>query len=636
MAQARPTVRRLAPIFALVTLGLVALLPSALHAQPAIPQTQGPTWSEPIEGEALRSSVAFGNVDNDSDLEIFIGTEAGKVYGFNPDGSPLSGWPVDVIGRVGSAPAIGDINGDGQAEVVITAGWGNPSGDLTTGGIWAFRANGKPLWHKETMRASATGLPAGVFASPVLVDLNGDSRLDVLAAAYDQNVYALNGEDGTPLFPNALPRAAGDRNGALIWLGDATWATPAVGDVDGDEEVDIVVTAATNADARLSYVYPGWNDQATVNACTRANGQKRACGMVAVFSNDGKLKEGWPQFIAGHTYDSSPALANLDNDRQLEIVTGNGWDPTFGDASQPFYLTIWNHDGSIVKRYDIDAVIFESAPAIGDITGDSRPEIVVGTNPFPNLTKANSNKIFAFDANLNLLPGFPVESRDAQFNRMASPGAISLADVNEDGKADILFGTTWDVRAINGSGQYLNTHLALHGTGPFSGQPAVGDIDNDGDLELVYASSRARNPGVIHKYDLSVSAPLSALPWAQFHGNGFHTGHYAPPDLLVPPELGFISAGADRTATIVIDDTVGGGLRWSATASAGWIKLGRTSGFTGEDDLPVTLDYSAAPFNNGVASGTIRVTSDNLVKTIAVRLVEVDEVRAELFLPIVR
>jgi hypothetical protein len=627
----------------LIALLLLSQAPAITKAQPKISNSLSPTWSIDLDAWLQRSSVALADIDGDNKQEIFVGTNGGTVYGLRNSGAALPGWPVNVIGSVTSAPAVGDITGDGVPEVVITSG-GLSNAGKNTGGIWAFSRSGQLLWRKVTMTTSSTGLPGGVFASPVLVDLNGDGVLDVLTASYDQNIYAIKG-NGASVFPGALPAKAGDRNDALIWLGDGSWATPAVGDVDGDGVVDIVVTSATNIDARFAGIYgDSWDDQAVANACSKVpqvlaeidRSHKRACGLVAVFSNDGKLKPGWPKFIAGHTYDASPALVDFDGDGKQEIVTGNGYDPTYVDLSQPFYITIWNGDGSVRHRVSLSDPTFIAAPALGDIDGDGKIDIVVGTDPEVN--RGDARKIFAFNDQLQLKPGFPVAVVDAQFEAPNAPGALSLADVSGDGKADIIFSAGWDVRAINGSGQYLNAALALHGTSNHTGAPALGDIDGDGKLELVYGSGLNNSSGRLYRYDLNVAASSKALPWAQFHGGVYHTGLLLTPDLRLTSTLEqIVTGGETREVRLAIGDTVGGGLSWTAKVISGssWISLNNSSG-TAPDALVVTLDAGAAGLNAlGSASGTIQVkASGGISKDIAVKIVQVDQIVGRLYLPL--
>lgn len=633
-----------------------AIIPMTSFAQ-TIPATVTPTWNVALNGWVQRASPVVANIDDDPKLEIFIGTNNGFVYGLREDGTPLPGWPVNVTGSVTSAPAVGDIVGDAAPEIVITTGGLTSTSaadpNRYTGTIAAYAINGTQLWVKTMMRIQATGKPGGIFGSPALADLDGNGKLDIIAGSYDQNVYVLKG-DGTPLFTSPYEPVRTRESNPQFWLGEGTWATPAVGDVDGDGALDVVIASETQIDARLGYVYgPGWNNQATLDACSKTRqdatqpidrSQMRACGLVLVFDNQGNLKPGWPQFIAGHPYHASPALADFDEDGKLEIVTGNGWDPTFGDATQPFFVTIWNYDGTVRHRYTINAPVdYVASPVLGDIDGDGKIDIVVGTSEQQNFNAAGRpiNQIFAFNDQLQMKPGFPVVNVEAAnpVKTAKLPGTLTLADVSGDGKPDIIAAAGWDIRAIDGNGQYLNSALAIHGTFSHTGAPAVADIDNDGDLELVYGSAQDNtNSGRVYRFDLSTSAGPAALPWPQFRGSARHTGLYVLPKLLVTDAIGAIVEGGEtKEIEVAIRDSLGG-LSWTAQVLSGnaWISLDRTSGTT-PDTLRVTLSSADAGLTAvvGEVNGTVRITAGGLTRDIDVTLVQVDAITTRVYLPVV-
>ncbi len=617
---------RLMRMIAVLTVA-VAILPFVAHAQ-----ALDTPWNQ-LSGWSQYASPTLADINGDGKLEVFIPTNAGIVYGFYENGQAISGWPVTVAtGRfIASAPAVGDINGDGKVEVVITAGFAGQPGIVV-----AYSANGLKLWELTPAPNPQTtnNGPGGVFASPVLADLNGDGRLDVLVASYDENIYAINGATGTPLFP---PGISG-HNGALITLGDSTWGTPAVGDVDGDGLPEIVVTSASNYHVAPAY---GWTG--ALAACTKNNSLTkpvpRACGMVTVYSNTGVLKPGWPKFVPGQTYDASPVLVDVNGDGKQEIVTGNGWDPTFGDVTQPFYVTIWNGDGSIRARYNIGTEVF-FAPAIGDITGDSAPEIVVTTSDRVAGTP-NQRSIFAFDLNMNLLPGFPVAMTGAISHAGANTGPVTLADLNGDGKAEILVGNSdFEMRALSGTGLWRDDVLLIRMGLPVASQAAVADVDGDGKLEVFAASGYQANfsKGAIFRRDLTALASATALPWAQFHGNANHTGLYQMPDLKLIDGVSFITVtGQQRIINLSVSDTLGGGMPWSAQVITGgaWIALAPSSGTT-PSTLQMTLTTDAAGMSTpgNVATGSVRITSGTISKDIAVRLSLVDQIRSQVYFPL--
>jgi hypothetical protein len=73
------------------------------------------------DGASLSVSPALGDVDGDGLAEMLFGTAAGTVGIVNGDGSPALGWPKEVPGPVRDA-ALADLDGDGALDVLVLDG----------------------------------------------------------------------------------------------------------------------------------------------------------------------------------------------------------------------------------------------------------------------------------------------------------------------------------------------------------------------------------------------------------------------------------------------------------------------------------------------------------------------------------
>lgn len=164
---------------------------------------------------------------------------------------------------------------------------------------------------------------------------------------------------------------------------------------------------------------------------------------------------------AGTALFSSPALGDLDGDGRQEIVVG-AWDGAV--------LALNGEDGETLWSYPTSGGI-ASSPCLGDIDGDGRLEVVIGSDndSLYALNAEDGSRLWAFGA------GGPVASW---------PG---LADLDGDGLLEVAFGS-FDHKVYAANGESGSILWSYETGDTVTSSPALGDIDADGEPEVVVGS----------------------------------------------------------------------------------------------------------------------------------------------------
>ena len=544
------------------------------------------------------SSPSFVDVDGDGRNELLIATDDGEIHAYRSNGRELRGFPLKAdpsswwprrsatarreripehrgAFMVG-APAVADLDGDGHMEIVETDLDGNAYIWSSSGRrIATMHVN--PNYSRDDVSAqdSHNRTKPGFASSPAVADLDGDGKLEVIAAAMDRHVYAWHA-DGTPVagFPvlvvdpdkvdavDPVTHKVTFKQGSGVQDGGELVAAPTVADVNGDGRPEIVIGAQEEYEEP-----PNIGDGASILALIGAAGDT-ANSRLYVISPDGTRATnpdrsaahpddqaylpGWPVKVPQLLSELLPTIGDgVAMPAAVGDVNSTHPGPEIVAASSAGVVNVFDAAGHSVlgstasgdlplawaaglggegiarfgaQRNSNDilaSTVAFGGPTVGELAGGGAKEVAAPTagltrlldSTAPDLQLPNDDQISAWDGTTgNHLPGSPHATEDLAF--FVSP---AIADVDGDGNNEVIAGNgVYVLHAVDASGKEPAGWPKL--TGGWSiGTPAVGDWDGDGRVEV---AQQRRDGQLLVWHTTSTATPA----WGQFACDAHRTG----------------------------------------------------------------------------------------------------------------
>jgi hypothetical protein len=377
-----------------------------------------PAWTLcGIGGQGFTSPVT-GTIDGSR--VVVDASLTGMVYVVNArTGTEMPGWPqaATLVGNtataIDSSPAIAYLDGP-HAEPSIVVGLGSLNAPEQNGGVMAWNANGQVRFRfltRKTFPEWGSKYPDdwtnSVFATPAIGDVTGSGQQDIVFGSYDHYVYALN--------PNGklLP-------GFPINRTDTIWSSAALADTTHTGQMDIIEGGDASgwtgpgpggtpcfsgwiSDYRYEFGAPRliwehclaetvWSSPAVttfkstpvvVVGTSWAYGPGRDTEpaeheIYAYNASNGDLMPGWPVSAVGATF-PSPAVAPLVAGGPDDVIDSSCTGPPTCVSDGPATVSAWNEAGHLLWRTVITSnqqVV--GSPSVVAVAGSVDNDVLIG------------------------------------------------------------------------------------------------------------------------------------------------------------------------------------------------------------------------------------------------------------------